>query len=103
MNVTVNHSQDFTDMSNLSSISVIGTLNAVGAELRNNLVKMEKCLQDVNQSIKEILRSNQHESLLLVEKYKYGASIGNRNDNDILASQEGPPQKSEFFVEFEIQ
>ncbi len=55
MTVTLNPLKEFSDMSNLSSTSVVGALNLVGMDTQNNVDNMQKCIKkgfhEMNQSV----------------------------------------------------
>jgi hypothetical protein len=90
-------------MSNLSYFSSSWALNLVGAEIQNSLEEIKMCVQDVNQSIKDIATSNLHKSLLFTEKCKPCSNVGHKNNDDDLASKEAPSHRSKCFVEFDTQ
>ena len=55
MNVTMHPSKEFSDMSNLSTTSVVGALNLVGTYIQNSVHNMQKCIEkglhEMNQSV----------------------------------------------------
>lgn len=103
MSVMVHLSEEVSDTSILSTMSVIGALNSAREKIQNSLDKMEKCiekcLQEVNHSIKGISTHKSHESLVLA--CKYNTSLGGDSAADeIMKSIHLLLQKTEFYIYF---
>ena len=86
MNVTVHHSQQVSDMSQLSTTSVVEGLRSVGIDIKTSLDsglgKIEECLKEFNQCVREGALHNSQRSLLLTEKYRQ-SSMSDGVDADL--------------------
>ena len=62
MSITVQHSRELSDMSNLSTTSVVGALNLVEMDIQNSVDNTQKCneigLHQVNQSVGMDIQNN---------------------------------------------
>lgn len=111
LNVTLHHSQEVSEMSQLSTTSLVGALNSVGVDIRSSLNsfgadinqslgKIEKCLNNLNKTLEDAVPRNSQSSLLLAENY--GMSSGGSGLALGSPSIDTYPEKS-VFIEFQIQ
>lgn len=103
MNVTVHHSQQVSDMSQLSTTSVVEGLRSVGIDIKTSLDsglgKIEECLKEFNQCVREGALHNSQRPLLLTEKYRQ-SSMSDGVDASLI--QVDVPSTKSVYIEFEI-